>query len=103
MNGHKPTKEAAWMAAVIDLGCIVCRNDLSIFSPCEIHHIDGSKKPGAHFETIGLCFPHHRKGNHTIKYTSHHPHKYQFQLRYGSEKSLLKQTQELIGENDEFE
>ena len=98
MNGRKPTKEESeWMSAVVDLGCIVCRNDLGLFSPCEIHHLEGSKKPDAHFKTIGLCFRHHRSHKHTVEYTSRHPHKYQFQLRYGSEKSLLEQTQKLIG------
>lgn len=97
MNGRKPTKEESeWLAAVADLGCIVCRNEFKIFSPCEIHHLEGSKKPGAHKKTIGLCVPHHRGGYQTAECTSRHPYKYQFQLRYGSEKSLLEQTEKLI-------
>ena len=103
MNGRKPTKEEdKWMSAVVDLGCIVCRNALGLFSPCEIHHLEGSKKPGAHLKTIGLCFPHHRGGYDSIECISRHTNKYRFQLKYGSEKSLLEQTQKLIGENDEF-
>lgn len=96
MNGRTPTKEESeWMECVIDLGCIVCLN-MGIYTPAEIHHLDGSRKPGAHLKTIGLCYYHHRSGNDCEAYTSRHPYKKRFIERYGTEQYLLAKTQELI-------
>ena len=98
MNGRTPTKEEkAWMNRVAELGCIVCLNN-GYETPAEIHHLAGSKKPGAHFKTIGLCFLHHNAHIDSDDVTSRHPHKARFEARYGNEWDLWKQTKELINE-----
>jgi len=103
MNGRKPTKaEQKWLTAIVELGCCVCRNEMGLYSPAEPHHLNGCRKEGCHFETIPLCPNHHRGGHDSIECISRHTNKYRFQLKYGSEKSLLKQLQDEIGENDEF-
>lgn len=97
MNGRKPTKaEQEWLSAITQLGCIVCRRELQVFTPAEPHHIDGSRKPGAHLKTIPLCFPHHRAGLNDATCVSRHPYKAAFRERYGSEQELLEATRGLL-------
>lgn len=84
------------MDAVAELGCIVCRLHLCIFSPCSIHHVEGRTKKGAHFKVLGLCHPHHDKGAKNYEYVSRHPWKAEFEKRYGTEEWLMKQTQKLL-------
>ena len=98
MQGKKPNKaELEWIQAVIELGCIVCRNN-GYETPPEIHHLAGSKKPGAHLKTIGLCYLHHRSGIASKDVISRHPFKARFEAEYGNEWDLLKQTRELLSE-----
>lgn len=100
MNGRKPTKaEQEWLDQVIDLPCIVCRLEKRGATPAEVHHINGSRKPDAHFDTIPLCVFHHRVGNDNEQYTSRHPFKKRFEKRYGTEAELLQKTREIIQEN----
>lgn len=96
MNGKKPNKEQKkWIDAILEHGCVVCRNEMSVFTPAEIHHINGGSN---HLEAIGLCFFHHRQGGNTPQYVSRHPNKHEFELRYGTEADLLLQLQAEIGE-----
>lgn len=89
MKGRTPTaEEKAWMNAIADMGCVICSNEWEIFTPAEIHHIDGKTKPGAHLYSIPLCYKHHREGSDNSTYTSRHPHKFRFEQRYGSEANL---------------
>ena len=100
MNGRTPTKEdKEWFTAICEYGCIVCRNEFQIFSPCSPHHIDGRTKEGCHKKTIGLCGAHHQGGEDNGVYTSRHPFKASFERRYGTEAELLKQLQEIIKGN----
>ena len=83
-------EEIAWFKAISDLGCIVCRlND--IYSPADIHHILRSGRRQTHLETIPLCFTHHRSGLNNAVAVSRHPHKREFEKRYGTENELFKQ------------
>ena len=55
VKGRTPTKEEKeWMDFICQQGCIVCHNEIGVFSPCEPHHIDGKTQAGAHFLTIPL-------------------------------------------------
>lgn len=93
MKGRKPTKEEKeYMDRVVALGCCVCRLFHGVESPCEIHHIDGKTKEGAHFMTIGLCYNHHRSKKRIFECVSRHPWKNAFELRYGTEERLLIKT-----------
>jgi len=84
------------MSDIVELGCIVCRNEGFGITPPEVHHIDGSKKEGCHFKTLPLCFFHHRSGGNIETHTSRHPYKKEFEKRYGTENELLNQVKELI-------
>lgn len=97
MNGRTPTKdEKAWLDAITQLGCIVCLKEFGIYSPGSPHHIEGSRKPGAHKITICLCWPHHQSDDSDPRYESVHGNKYRFEKRYGSQYELLEMTQELV-------
>jgi hypothetical protein len=97
MKGRKPTaEEERHIKAVAELGCIVCLMHLGVYSPCEIHHIEGKTKPNAHFKIIGLCYGHHRGGVDNEQCTSRHPFKKRFELRYGTEEELHAATLELL-------
>ena len=92
--------EKQWMAAVADLGCIVCRNEGYGFVPCCVHHLLSGGRRIGHLQTIGLCPSHHASGVKTAEFCSRHPWAREFEKRYGTESSLLKQTQGLINDTD---
>jgi len=99
VKGRTPNKmEKLWLDLICQLGCIVCRNEMGVVSPCEPHHLDGKTKTGAHFLTIPLCWNHHRSGINTTKCVSRHPYKKEFEKRYGTEETLLEQVQEWLKE-----
>ena len=98
MNGRKPTKEEQkWIAAIVDYGCCICKNELGIFSPASVHHMNGSKKKDCHLETLPICWNHHQSHINNDELTSRHPWKAAFEKRYGTERELLKQLQDEIG------
>ena len=53
-----------------------------------------------HLNTIGLCPGHHASGVKTAEFCSRHPWLREFEKRYGTEESLLKQTQGLINDTN---
>jgi hypothetical protein len=93
-----PTKaEKLHMAAVADLGCIVCRNLGFGGTPAEIHHVRylaGAGQKAGHFETIGLCRTHHLQHGYGISF---HDGKVEWERNYGTEEMLLNQTRKLLG------
>ena len=81
-----------------ELGCIVCLNELGIFTEPAIHHLDGKTKEGCHQLTIPLCPPHHQYKDN-IKpplWFAFHDNKTAFQKAYGTEQELLEQVNGLI-------
>ena len=98
LKGRTTTKaEKDWMNKVAEFGCVVCWMHHGIpHSPCEIHHIEGKTKDGAHFSVLGLCMRHHRDQSNSPLWTSRHKNKTRFEERYGTEKYLLKYTQQLL-------
>lgn len=98
MNGRKPTKaEQDWLDQIVQINCIVCHLEKLGATPAEVHHTNGGDN---HFDTIPLCFPHHRAGKDVEKYTSRHPFKKKFENRYGTDKELLQKTREIIQEKE---
>jgi len=94
LNGKKPTKaETKWIESIVEYGCVVCRNE-GKHTPPQVHHINGSKKEGCHFDTIPLCYYHHQGHNDDSAYTSRHPFKARFEERYGTDLELLAQIRE---------
>jgi len=100
VKGRKPTKaEYEWLDEVSSLGCIVCRIHHNVWSPAEIHHLEGKTKRFAHFKIIPLCPTHHRGGIDTDFAASRHPYKASFEKRYGTEEELLNEVCKRIGKN----
>jgi len=96
MKGRTPTKaEKEWMNRISELGCIVCRNEFSIYSPACIHHIDGKTKEGTHFKTLPLCPGHHQHGGYGVAL---HAGRAEWEKKYGTQADLLKQVQGLIND-----
>jgi len=83
------------MDRVRELGCVICRQQGKGRRPCEIHHVFGKTKPGAHFYVLPLCFEHHRMGSGKEP-ISRHPYKARFEATYGTEEELLKLVDELL-------
>lgn len=93
LQGRTPTAdEKAHMDRVACLPCIVCVLHYGKRTPAEVHHLDGKTKPGAHFLVIPLCKPHHRGGVRNDRIVSLHPHKAEFEKRYGNVDLLLAKT-----------
>ena len=88
--------EKNYMAAVADIGCIVCLNLGYGQSPAEIHHIStGAKsKRASNFDIIGLCPNHHRLGGHGIAI---HAGRKTWEARYGTENELMSQVRDIVG------
>jgi hypothetical protein len=104
MNGCKPNKaNQERFAAMVAIGCIICTKYEGVYTPPQIHHIEGSKDQEAHTKTIALCYHHHMcdqlKRPNPKAYTSRHPNKAAFEQRYGSEYELLKYQNSLLGED----
>ena len=97
MKGRTPRKaEKEWMDKICQVGCIVCWQERGLKSDAEVHHIAGSRKKGAHFKTIPLCFLHHREGSQNSEWASRHPWKAEFEKRYGKEIDLLELTKKKV-------
>lgn len=91
--------EIRWMAAVADLGCVVCLKFHQVRTPCAVHHIVEGQRRLGHMFTIGLCDPGHHQNTPTPLKISRHPNKARFEKEYGTEYELLEYTKQLIGEN----
>ena len=98
MKSRNPSaEEKRWMSQIVEFGCVVCRKYIGVTSPAEVHHIDGKTKPDAHFNSIPLCYSHHRAGEDNERFTSRHPSKAKFVERYCSESDLREYVKEKIG------
>lgn len=99
MKGRSLTKaDKARFQALTDMGCIACTLYLRKHTPPEIHHLEGKTRPGAHQQTIPLCYVHHRAGVDDAFGTSRHPHKARFVARYGTEEYLLAEVNARLGQ-----
>lgn len=106
MNGRTPTRgEKHWLLLIVDLGCIVCRRELGVLTPPEVHHIDGCRKEGCHYLTIPLCPRHHRIAD-TIsqpRWISLHGNSRRvFEQTYGTQYELLCECKALVGRHGDL-
>lgn len=79
------------MDLVASLGCVVCRNLGYGPSPAQLHHIRAGQGVGQrakHTEVLPLC-PRHHLATYP---TGFHANPRSWQLEYGAEMELLKQT-----------
>ena len=94
MNPTKAQKK--YWTAVAELGCIACRKD-GVYNPyVSIHHVDGRTKKNAHWEVLPLCANHHQGvDGYTV---SVHEWKKRFELKYGTQEELMRETNDLLAE-----
>ena len=89
--------EKIYLSKVREIGGIACLK-INRISEAVIHHIRKHTGLGlrpAFDQTIPLCPQHHNMGNESI-----HLNKKVFVKKFGSEQSLLKETQELIKQQE---
>jgi hypothetical protein len=100
MTGRQPTaEEQRFMDAIAALGCLACLKDGRDNPWISLHHIDGRTKPGAHFEVLPLCGPHHQQDDtDPLKRVSVHGRKATFVRLYGTELELLAWAKTKLGE-----
>ena len=88
--------EQSHLNRVANIGCIVCRIHLNVFSPCHIHHIRhgmGMGQRNSNYNVIGLCPPHHQTGGHGVAF---HAGKEAFEENFGTELELQERLNELL-------
>ena len=103
----KPTKaEAAFIARILAPGCLVCRNNGDEGTPAEVHHIKagitGVGLRSSWWRTLALCPPHHRQADGTAAWQGeigYHVSPEEFELRYGTQEDLHRQTVRELGLN----
>lgn len=88
--------EAAYMASIAALGCIVCRLAGRLDVPAEVHHLLRGGQRIGHGWTIPLCSPHHRDDSTRPDCIARHPWRIRFEAAYGTEESLLHATRVLV-------
>lgn len=55
-----PTRaEKRHMDIVAEVGCVICRRDKGIITPCHVHHLGEGTSERSDFMTAGLCPIHH--------------------------------------------
>jgi len=90
------------MDALVEYGCIVCRNEGRGWVAPEIHHLRGNQwsgmgKRASHKHTIPLCPVHHRHGSQHD--TGYHQSPAGFQEQYGTQAELLAQIDAEINDD----
>ena len=81
---------------MLQIGCIVCRLFLRVFSPAECHHMLRGGRRRGHLFTLPLCMVHHRGGRDDAEIVSRDQSQRRFEARYGTEDSLLGKTREMV-------
>lgn len=83
--------EKEYLSRVADLSCLICQ------MPAEIHHITTARGFGgraSHYDTLPLCPFHHRLGN---RGEAVHAGVKTWEERFGTQKSLVKKVQQILG------
>jgi hypothetical protein len=92
-------EEKAHMGRVAKLPCDACLQEGNLTKP-RIHHIRegyGTSQRASNWEVIPECEGHHQGMIDTSKAIAFHRAPRTFQIRYGSEISILKRTWEKLG------
>lgn len=80
-----------------ELGCIVCLEHYSCWSPAEIHHPragQGMGQRASNYEAIPLCPAHHRTAGYGV---SIHSGQKEWERRFGTELELLAIVRRRLG------
>ncbi len=98
-----PTKvEAEWMNRIVEHGCVVCRIDIGVPVPAEVHHILRGGRRMGHLYTLPLCPGHHRDGAGLPGLIARHPFKRRFEEEHGMELDLLAHLKTALGYFDDW-
>ncbi len=99
MSRSKNKAEKLHLSRVVDLHCIVCRNEGLGDTPAEIHHCSsgtGMSVRADNFHVIPLCHTHHRTGGHGVAI---HAGRQSWENKFGTETELLVQVLYELGES----
>ncbi|MDA8504193.1 Ref family protein [Citrobacter sp. Awk 2] len=99
MSRSKNKAEKLHLSRVVDLHCIVCRNEGLGDAPAEIHHCSsgtGMSVRADNFHVIPLCHTHHRTGGHGVAI---HAGRQSWENKFGTETELLVQVLYELGES----
>lgn len=83
-------EEKAYMNAVAQLGCLICRQ------PAELHHVRNNTGIGlrpSHYNVIPLCHCHHRTNN--FGHAVHNGVK-TFEANYGTQQEMLERVRNML-------
>lgn len=89
----KTKAEKERLEIIGNMPCYACFQDLKEVQ-AEIHHIRNKTGLGlrpSHFDTIPLCYLHHRTGKVSV-----HLGKKEFEKRYGTELEILKKVNQQV-------
>ena len=95
MGKSRSKEDREHLTKLAEVGCIVCRLELSVFTPAEIHHIragQGLAQRASDKDAIPLCFHHHSAQG----VDGFHKHPKTWQEAHGTELELLDQTRRLL-------
>ncbi|HHT7559290.1 Ref family recombination enhancement nuclease [Raoultella ornithinolytica] len=98
MARNNSKKDKAHFARLVELGCIVCKLHLGVYSPPEIHHIRagcGIGQRSDNSRAIPLCHAHHRTGGYSVAI---HAGRKSWEEKFGTEAELLNQVLQELGE-----
>lgn len=82
---------------LVEMGCIVCKIHLGVYTHPEIHHLRsgcGAGQRSDNNHTIPLCHTHHRTGGHGVAV---HAGKQTWEKNFGTEMELLEQVNNELG------
>jgi len=103
----KATK--AHEAKLREMGCIVCRLHLGVWTMPSLHHLreqTGGAMRSSDFDAIPLCPPHHQHADGTRKFggeVGYHFSPAKFEERYGTQRELLNAVTELLNQGGNIE
>ncbi len=96
-------------ARLREMGCIVCRLHLHVYTPAVPHHLreqTGAALRASDLEAIPLCPPHHQFADGTAKFhgeIGYHFSPETFERRYGTQRELLNIVTELLNQGGNTE
>ncbi|EDW6362012.1 DUF968 domain-containing protein [Salmonella enterica subsp. enterica] len=88
---YRTKAENAHIQKLVDYGCIVCRNEMNVYTAPTIHHMRAGQGTGQRApwsRTLPLCHVHHQDGGHGVAL---HAGQKTWEQKYGTEEELLGQ------------
>jgi hypothetical protein len=90
-------EEERWIKAALDFGCWACVMDGHAPRPTAYHHVVIGNRRLGHLFGYGLCDPGHHQNGQALGLISRHPHKAQFEARYGTDMEITGHLKVRLG------